>query len=368
MRVAIIGDRSGCDYYSIGGVENFMRRIALQITVAGHSVEMFFLDSREQRRSQIDNSLILNYVKEDFRCIFTVLQSYDVVLPAYLSFRRRLFFLLLVFLLGVRGKIFKVLFNWQDSSFKRLIYFTEANFIARNIICISQRQVDFLTSIVKLLPSCVTKYAPPVPPSYFASTEGKINRLDPGNIKLGFIGRLDRGKGIDQVVQVMNYFSKKGGYECSIYGIRFPDDQYGESIHNMLCKQSNVRYVPIERSKYDPSLEHQVGVVLRETDIFLQPYKAISSTVDAPLLVYEAMAALCTIISRNVGDLRRILASDRFLIEEMDDEAFVQCLIEMIEGLSVDDLSSEADRLSALNGEAVDSSFVNVLFPIEQSR
>ena len=144
---------------------------------------------------------------------------------------------------------------------------------------------------------------PIVPNSFYSNLEYKINKFNTQKIEVVFIGRLDKGKGIDDVISIMNKLIQDSRFSCKIYGIYFPDDEYGKKIHNYLENQKVIKYTAISRESYSVQIEDKTASIFKSCDIFLQPYRNISSTVDAPLLIYEAMAALTVIISRNVGEL-----------------------------------------------------------------
>ena len=349
MKVAFIGDQDGFNYESIGGVENYMRRLAFDLVSLGCSIDMFFLNAKKQSITKVSDQIILHYEIANSHTIDKVLTDFDVVLPVYLSFFSRLVFLFKVIIGNKRGIIVKILFNWQDNGIKRFIYFFEAMVMAGTIICLSNRQfkyLDRLSYLGKIKPSVVP---PPVPNSYFESEVDKLESFRSDSIEVVFVGRLDFGKGIDEVITIMESLSDDPRYRCSIYGIFFPQDLYGRKIHEELTNQNSISYFPIERSNFSEKLEYETGNILKKAHIFLQPYKKISSTVDAPLLIYEAMAALCLVVSRNIGDLQVIVGSDEYLLDDLPEKDFIYQAVQKIKSIDKMAFRDEVRRVSQMN-------------------
>ena len=119
-------------------------------------------------------------------------------------------------------------------------------------------------------------------------------------------------------------------FECAIYGVLIPTDPGVEEIAKRLRKHPYLRYVEVERDNYTPAIDEKVCTILKETDIFVQPYRTLESTVDTPLLLLEAMASLCAVMTRPVGDVERIYGESPFLIRG---DSFVDSAMELLEGL-----------------------------------
>ncbi|MBT5491655.1 glycosyltransferase, partial [bacterium] len=219
------------------------------------------------------------------------------------------------------------------------------------VICISNRQLNYLDSNLNISRKKLFIDRPIVPNSFYSNLEYKINKFNTQKIEVVFIGRLDKGKGIDDVISIMNKLIQDSRFSCKIYGIYFPDDEYGKKIHNYLENQKVIKYTAISRESYSVQIEDKTASIFKSCDIFLQPYRNISSTVDAPLLIYEAMAALTVIISRNVGELSNIIGSDKFLFDNKDNDSFVKSSIESIKKITVNIYSEELKRLDKRNCE-----------------
>jgi glycosyltransferase involved in cell wall biosynthesis len=107
-----------------------------------------------------------------------------------------------------------------------------------------------------------------------------------------------------------------------------------------------LHYIEVERKLWTPATDEQVLKLLRETDVFVQPYRTLESTVDTPLLLLEAMAALCVVLSRPVGDIKEIYGESPFIIYG---DSFVDSAMEVLEHLAsakgMSTLMQERERL-----------------------
>ena len=105
---------------------------------------------------------------------------------------------------------------------------------------------------------------PPVPEEYFLKPEEKpVNK----KIKITFLGRIDPGKGIGEVIEIFKALKNDSRFECSIYGMHIPEHKESVEIHNWLKRQKDIRYIEIDRQKYSPAVEEFVKNVLKENGV-----------------------------------------------------------------------------------------------------
>ena len=189
-------------------------------------------------------------------------------------------------------------FFYPESRIKRLLKFSEYFLFPYNgkIFCISKRQYDYLKKIAK---NCVF-LLPPVPEEFFLKPEEKpIN----DKIKVAYVGRIDPRKGIKEVIEIFQSLKNDKRFDFAIYGIHIPSDREGLEIHNWLENQKKIKYVSFERHSYSEDIEYKLREILRRTDLIILPYKSLDSTIDTPLLLLEARASLCIVLTTNVGSL-----------------------------------------------------------------
>lgn len=211
---------------------------------------------------------------------------------------------------------------WPESVIKRELLLL-ANFLmpvnGQNIV-VSQRLFD---TIFKRRGNCILLY-PPVPRDYFIHPEKKRTS---DKVRVTFIGRIDIGKGILDTLEIFDRLSQNENIELKLYGIHWETDPLAVDIHNALMKQNKFFYQPVNFSEYSQDIENMVRSALSETDIFIQPYRQLSSTIDSPLLILEAMASLCAVITKPFGNIPLIYGDSPCLYNGDD---FIPKMTELI--------------------------------------
>jgi len=152
---------------------------------------------------------------------------------------------------------------------------------------------------------------PPVPSDYFIIPSEKSVS---DKIRVTYIGRIDVGKGIQATLDIFNKLSENPEIELSFYGTFWENDPEAKRIHQQLSQQDSFAYTPVNFQGFSDEVDHLVRDAFRDTDIFIQPYKKLSSTIDMPVLVLEAMASLSAIITTPVGDIPSIYPKSRCII------------------------------------------------------
>lgn len=152
---------------------------------------------------------------------------------------------------------------------------------------------------------------PPVPSDYFIPPSEKTVS---DRIRVSYIGRIDVGKGIQATLDIFNTLSNNPEIELTFYGTFWENDMNAKKIHQQLSQQDSFKYIPVNFHDFSDEVDHMVRDALRDTDIFIQPYKKLSSTIDMPVLVLEAMASLSAIITTPLGDIPLIYPKSRCII------------------------------------------------------
>ncbi len=337
MRIAFWGWKNSFDYFQIGGTESFVRRLTSKLNDNEVKVDYIMYDAEQRKDVVINPRLKLKYFVKFEDALETLKSCYDHVITIYLFPLDRLKFAHFRKKHNSNIKFHFVYTGWPDSSIKRWLLFLEAKLFPYNgqLFCISKRQYQYLKQSSKN----VTYLMPPVPEDFFIEPKNKPIHE---KAKITFLGRIDSGKGIEDVIEAFGRLSTDGRYECSIYGIHLSEDHKSVDIHNQLKAQNIIKYVEVDRMAYSKGVEDMVRDVLRETDVFVQPYKRLSSTIDTPLLILEAMANLCVIVTRAFGNIPEIYGQNKFFVKEGD---FVGQLIEMLDDLSLDDVLGERQRV-----------------------
>jgi len=359
MNLTFFGLKQAFDYFQIGGTESFVRRLAVEMVQRGYKVD-YVLYGGNNAYKQLSPlpGITLKYFKSIEEALNAIKQKkYEHVVTIYLfpkdrfkyaSFRRK----------NKELMVFHFCyFGWPDSIIKRKLYFSEARIFPYNgkLFCISKRQYDYVSRWEKN----AVYLLPPVPENYFLKPEEKpIN----GKMRITFLGRIDPGKGIKEVIDIFRALKDDKKFECSIYGVHISEHKESLRIHNWLKSQKDIKYVEVDRKKYSSAVEEFVRSILKETDIFIQPYQKLSSTIDTPLLLLETMASLCAVITKPFGNIPDVYGKSRFLISP---ERFFSDAINQIRGITKDDLIEERNRIYKQNKkldfslESVVNRFIN---------
>ncbi len=341
MNIAFFGLKQAFDYFQIGGTESFIRRLSLKLFHNGMSVDYILYGNNENNEI---NSLGINlkYFKtfED-SLNFINSKEYNHIITIYLLAKDRIKFALFRKKKSNLINFHFIYFSWPDSWVKRRLYFQEAKFCPYNgkLFCISKRQYEN----VKRWANNAVYLPPPVPDNYFLKLEEKpINE----KIRITFLGRVDPGKGINEVIEIFKTLKGNDKFDCSIYGIHIPEHKESFKIHNFLKNQDEIKYIEIERKKYSPEVEEMVRDVLKNTDILILPYKKLSSTIDTPLTLLEAMASLCVVITKPFGNIPDIYGKSKFIVPS---ENFVNNTLNLLNSITYKDLIEERKRIYERN-------------------
>lgn len=339
MKIAFFSHASVYNPGNIGGIESYIRRITGEFVSNGVSV--YYVSYGNKNDLAYNAWGVTHLPNTDLVAALKTLEAgFDHVIEIYVLPKHRLQFANFR-ICNKRGiKFHFVLFNWADSFLKRFLYFAEARYFPYNgkLICISKRQYEYVSKWAKN----AIFLLPPVPDTYFVAEKPRSD----GRIRLVYLGRIDPGKGINDVIEIFSELRNNLQYECAIYGIHFPYDKASVEIHNRLKNQSQIKYIPVDRQEYSPAVDDSVRKILKDTDIFIQPYQKLSSTIDTPLLLLEAMASLCAVITKPFGGIPDVYGESKFVLAP---EGFVQSAIALLMKTTRQTIAKEQRRLFERN-------------------
>jgi glycosyltransferase involved in cell wall biosynthesis len=337
MKIAFVGPKHGFDYYQIGGVESFARRITPYLIKNGNTVDYIVYGNKENKEIAILPGWKVKYLRTIENSFQAMDNQYDHVITIYIPPQHRLKYALFRKENSHATRFHFLYLGWPDLLIKRLLYFYEARLFPYNgkLFCVSKRQYEYIGKWAKN----AIYVLPPVPESYFLEPADKPNNT---KIKVAFLGRVDIGKGLKEVIDIFKELTTNAKFECSLYGIRIPKDNNALKLHSWLKNQDYIKYVEIDRQNYSVAIEEMVKNILRETDMFLIPYKKLSSTMDTPLTILEAMANLCVIITKPLGNIPDVCGKNKFIVPR---KKFTSEVINLLNNVSIDEIAEERLRI-----------------------
>lgn len=123
-------------------------------------------------------------------------------------------------------------------------------------------------------------------------------------LRLYFAGRFDRRKGLFDAIEIMQCVQKLIPCKCTIAGYFWPDDPGEAAIRSRFAELQGIEIHETKAGDWSQKKELDMQKRLAETDIMLLPYRKLSSTVDTPLLLLEAMAFGCAVyLPRRVREM-----------------------------------------------------------------
>lgn len=336
MRIAFFGQKRFSDYYQIGGFESLIRRLALYLSNKGNRVEYLIYENWDEKEIYIFPNLKLKYFINFEDAINEIKsQQYDHILPVKLKIKDRI-----KYIKFIRGKSeinSHYLALVYPGCLKRKLIAVEGNLFAKNgkIFCFSPRIYEFFRKYSMKASFLI----PPVPEEYFLSSEKKPKNE---GIKITYLGNLTPDKYIEEVIKLFIYLNKSHRFETTIYGTFDPLNLASLNVHKKLMSQKEIKYIYINRDKYSSEVEGVVRKILMENDVLVQPYRTLINTLDTPLLLLEAMASLCVVVTTRIGNIRDIYGESSFILSK--DNFLGEAKI-LLEKLDYEMIQKERERI-----------------------
>ncbi len=114
-------------------------------------------------------------------------------------------------------------------------------------------------------------------------------------LRLNFSGRFDPRKGLYEAIDIMRHARQLIPCDCTVSGYFWPDDRVEKEVRDRLADNPWIKVHETGVEAWSEEVEKRLERQLAETDIMLLPYRSLSSTVDTPLLLLEAMALKCVV-------------------------------------------------------------------------
>ncbi len=341
MQIAFFGLKNSFDFYHIGGMDSLARRLAIGLAELGDQVEFVHYGAGQEKTEQHRGGITIHHFKKFNDALkHLVASECDHVVSIYLRPRDRLTYARFRRTHGRSIRFHCIYSCWHELRFRRELFFAEARLFPFNgtLFCVSPR----IHRYVSQWASHAALLLPPVPESYFCRPEEKNSN---NKLRLTYAGRVDPGKGTERAVDVFERLGARKDVEARLCGFAWSHRKETVELHERLLANPNIRYEPVEYKSWSPEVDENFCRLLKEADILLLPYEKLSSTIDTPLLLLEAMASLCAVITPHLGDLHATYGPSEFnLSEGWSTDAVIELIHRMREGLLV-----ERERLARRN-------------------
>jgi len=340
LKIAFAGITDSFDFDYVGGASSVIRRIAIALVETGNQIDFVQYGTASDNEFDIRK----NFKQRNFMTFDGFLnglkENYDHIVYIYIKPSERVKFANFRNVCPQHTVFHQIYLHWNESWLKRQLYFVERRLFPFNgrLFCVSPRIYNYVAK----WSDKATLLLPSVPESYFLSPSEKSNS---SKLRIAYLGRVDPGKGTMEAVEVIEYLRSLPNIQSKICGFSWPRLPDTVNLEKKLLANKNIRYEIIKPDKWTEKIDDNLRNLLRETDILLLPYKKLSSTIDVPLLLLEAMASLCAVISTPLGDIPDLYGHSYFSLSEKWDSEFV---IDMIKK-SAEHLPAERERLCQQN-------------------
>jgi glycosyltransferase involved in cell wall biosynthesis len=326
---------------NIGGTNSIVRRLlgelpndrkALLLDINGKDSELKSISSNCSYKSFSSMFSFIRYLAKEDK---------SFVIDIYLHPFQRLIFGLFRYIYR-KHKFGKLYCSWPDSKIKRFLSFADSICFKYTgaVFCITNRQKDYLESF---LVKTAVRMWPPIPENYFLTPADNDKST---KITISWVGRLDRGKGADLAFDILKDFIGDTNFELKVLA-HTVNNRLSVPIPEFIKNQTNCEVHEVSYSGFNASLDESVSKLLKSTTIFICPYRLLSSTIDCPMLIQEAAASNCIVVSKNYPIIADIIGSDKYLIPpELDDKEIVSACLSKVH-LAIKDIQNEKIRMAS---------------------
>lgn len=282
MTIAFVGYRGSFQYKGIGGTDSIVRRIANYVS-KNHSVALVTYGHSSTSETDVAKNIKQVCLKSS-KDLFRYINLADDIEHLICIYLRPVDIIRSFFSIKRKDTCHWIVTSYNQSTFKRLSLFILLSAIYNGVLfCVSPRIYDLaskFSSRSKML-------YPPVDDNFFLESSMEVISSP---VKVGYMGRLDYGKGADIAYNYFQVLSNDPRFECCMYSYPHSSDFFSMDLHRQLKNQSLVRYQETELHSYSQETDVYLGSIIDSTDIFFLPYRYIESTVDSPLVPLEIMA------------------------------------------------------------------------------
>lgn len=289
MKIVLVSSEGVWSVEGVGGSDSLNRRIILGFERLGDKVDKYFA-----RDGLIGCFSFL------YRIFFYRRQGYYVIVYRLKPLLRMTS---IVGLFGYKRSV--VYLPFEPKRFKKITLLSYL-LISKKRIVVSENLQELIKKHLNVSTYLVE---PPVPHDFI-----KAPLLDRKEFDVIFIGRVDPRKGFGIVLDLFESLKDKdvkfGFYVVYDKG----DSGVLELINRSREIGANLNVIDIKA--YSKELDENLMRWLDSAEYFVQPYKSIYSTVDSPLLLYEAASRGLNILTTDIPQTKNIGCDGRVQIDD----------------------------------------------------
>jgi len=275
----------------IGGTDSYMRRLTGAI-INSKEVEWVFYDAECNNEEFIGELKVIKFIKFKNAIDYIWSQKNTTVITSYIDPKYRLYFGYKRLLNNKKSSFYLLMFFYPESYIKKIVRALEILITPyAGVITVSNR----LNRFCSLFSSQVLHLPPIVPFKYNIRSYHNVEKPT-----VVFLGRIDPRKGINEVFRLFKKLAATDRYRLIIYGIAIEDDTGVNEALNKIKSCSDIEFIKIDRGEFSEKVDDLVINALGKADFFIQPYKNLESTVDTPLLLLEATALKCEVLTTGI--------------------------------------------------------------------
>lgn len=337
--IIIFGYYKSFDYYKIGGLESYYRRLSKKFITSGLNVMFVFYGSEKDYEIKIEDNLGLYYFESFNESLKLLLSDNNLVFDNYILKKDRL-----KYLIFRKTNSKKVLFGRIFSGLPSNLYLKFLS-LEYKLFSYNGPIISLSKTIQKKLneKSIYSKIVlPPLSDKYFTYDKRIINE----KTKITFIGRFDENKGIYKVLDLFEKLSlSSSNFEFVISGYFAHGKIDNEKFNEKISKIDNLIVDEKSWVKWSIEMDKSVINLLKNTDILVLPYKNLDGTMDPPLLLLEGMAAGCIIFTTDVGSVKEIYTFNEFYSKyDKFDEDCYEKIIDIVNNKNEQSLKEKINK------------------------